>query len=422
MNNTVIEIDNVKKQYRLGTIGGGTLRGDIESFWARLRHKDDPNLKIGEKAYKKNEKFMALDGTSFNVKKGETIGLIGRNGAGKSTLLKLLSRVTAPTEGEIRVNGKISSMLEVGTGFHPELTGRENIYLNGAILGMTRKEVDRRIEEIIDFSECRQFIDTPVKRYSSGMFVKLAFSVAAHLDSDIMLMDEVLAVGDMNFQKKCIDKMVSVARDEGKTIIYVSHNMQTIRQLCNRCVVLHKGRVIYDGDVDTAINIYLKNDEITAKLYNDFTDCHKFNFLTDKVIMESLEVLDKERCYFTDGEKIKFRLRFRCNEDTDNLSLRMMIHNNDQVIIATAACYDFANCKKGETYEKTFEMDIAPLSSGLYKVIPVLFELNELGNVTDSDAVYPGLLFECKKTTPIMWKRNLYGDTMLNDIECIDEV
>lgn len=422
MNNTVIEIDNVKKQYRLGTIGGGTLRGDIESFWARLRHKDDPNLKIGEKAYKKNEKFMALDGTSFNVKKGETIGLIGRNGAGKSTLLKLLSRVTAPTEGEIRVNGKISSMLEVGTGFHPELTGRENIYLNGAILGMTRKEVDRRIEEIIDFSECRQFIDTPVKRYSSGMFVKLAFSVAAHLDSDIMLMDEVLAVGDMNFQKKCIDKMVSVARDEGKTIIYVSHNMQTIRQLCNRCVVLDKGRVIYDGDVDTAINIYLKNDEITAKLYNDFTDCHKFNFLTDKVIMESLEVLDKERCYFTDGEKIKFRLRFRCNEDTDNLSLRMMIHNNDQVIIATAACYDFANCKKGETYEKTFEMDIAPLSSGLYKVIPVLFELNELGNVTDSDAVYPGLLFECKKTTPIMWKRNLYGDTMLNDIECIDEV
>ena len=422
MNNTVIEIDNVKKQYRLGTIGGGTLRGDIESFWARLRHKDDPNLKIGEKAYKKNEKFMALDGTSFNVKKGETIGLIGRNGAGKSTLLKLLSRVTAPTEGEIRVNGKISSMLEVGTGFHPELTGRENIYLNGAILGMTRKEVDRRIEEIIDFSECRQFIDTPVKRYSSGMFVKLAFSVAAHLDSDIMLMDEVLAVGDMNFQKKCIDKMVSVARDEGKTIIYVSHNMQTIRQLCNRCVVLDKGRVIYDGDVDTAINIYLKNDEITAKLYNDFTDCHKFNFLTDKVIMESLEVLDKERCYFTDGEKIKFRLRFRCNEDTDNLSLRMMIHNNDQVIIATAACYDFANCKKGETYEKTFEMDIAPLSSGLYKVIPVLFELNELGNVTDSDAVYPGLLFECKKTTPIAWKRNLYGDTMLNDIECIDEV
>lgn len=422
MNNTVIEIDNVKKQYRLGTIGGGTLRGDIESFWARLRHKDDPNLKIGEKAYKKNEKFMALDGASFNVKKGETIGLIGRNGAGKSTLLKLLSRVTAPTEGEIRVNGKISSMLEVGTGFHPELTGRENIYLNGAILGMTRKEVDRRIEEIIDFSECRQFIDTPVKRYSSGMFVKLAFSVAAHLDSDIMLMDEVLAVGDMNFQKKCIDKMVSVARDEGKTIIYVSHNMQTIRQLCNRCVVLDKGRVIYDGDVDTAINIYLKNDEITAKLYNDFTDCHKFNFLTDKVIMESLEVLDKERCYFTDGEKIKFRLRFRCNEDTDNLSLRMMIHNNDQVIIATAACYDFANCKKGETYEKTFEMDIAPLSSGLYKVIPVLFELNELGNVTDSDAVYPGLLFECKKTTPIMWKRNLYGDTMLNDIECIDEV
>ena len=212
MRETMIEIDNITKTYRLGTIGGGTLKGDIQSFWARVRHKDDPNLRIGEKVYKKNERFTALDGVSFDVKKGETIGLIGRNGAGKSTLLKLLSRVTAPTDGEIRIMGKISSMLEVGTGFHPELTGRENVYLNGAILGMSRKEVDERIEDIIEFSECRQFIDTPVKRYSSGMFVKLAFSVAAHLNSDIMLMDEVLAVGDMAFQKKCIEKMVSVAK------------------------------------------------------------------------------------------------------------------------------------------------------------------------------------------------------------------
>ena len=272
MRETMIEIDNITKTYRLGTIGGGTPKGDIQSFWARLRHKDDPNLRIGEKGYKKNEKFTALDGVSFDVKKGETIGLIGRNGAGKSTLLKLLSRVTAPTEGEIRIKGKISSMLEVGTGFHPELTGRENVYLNGAILGMSRKEVDERIEDIIEFSECRQFIDTPVKRYSSGMFVKLAFSVAAHLNSDIMLMDEVLAVGDMAFQKKCIEKMVSVAKDEGKTIIYVSHNMQTIRQLCSRCVVLDKGKVIFNGDVEDAINVYLKNDEVTAKVFDHARD------------------------------------------------------------------------------------------------------------------------------------------------------
>lgn len=418
MRETMIEIDNITKTYRLGTIGGGTLKGDIQSFWARVRHKDDPNLRIGEKAYKKNEKFTALDGVSFDVKKGETIGLIGRNGAGKSTLLKLLSRVTAPTDGEIRIKGKISSMLEVGTGFHPELTGRENVYLNGAILGMSRKEVDERIEDIIEFSECRQFIDTPVKRYSSGMFVKLAFSVAAHLNSDIMLMDEVLAVGDMAFQKKCIEKMVSVAKDEGKTIIYVSHNMQTIRQLCSRCIVLDKGKVVFNGEVEDAINVYLKNDEVTAKVFNDFTDCHKYDFLTDKVIMDSLEVLGKETCHFKDDEKIKFRLKFHANEDIENLSFRMMVHNNDQMITATSVCYNFMSCKKGENYEPVFEMDVSTLSNGLYKVIPVLFEMDELGKVIDADGVYPGLLFEYEHTTPILWRTRLYGDTVLPDMVC----
>lgn len=419
MNNTVIEIDNVKKQYRLGTIGGGTLKGDLQSWWARVRHKEDPNSKIGSKVYAKNEKFMALNGVSFSVKKGETVGLIGRNGAGKSTLLKLLSRVTAPTEGEIRIKGKISSMLEVGTGFHPELTGRENIYLNGAILGMKRKEVDERIDEIIEFSECEQFIDTPVKRYSSGMFVKLAFSVAAHLNSDIMLMDEVLAVGDMAFQKKCIDKMVSVARDEGKTIIYVSHNMQTIRQLCNRCVMLKDGELVFDGEVEDAIDIYLKNDEIIAKTFNDFTDCHKFNFLTDKVMMDSLEILGKDNCHFKDDEKVRFRLKMHCNEDVENISLRMMIHNKDQMVTATSVCYNFMSCKKGEEYERDFEMDVTELAEGTYKVLPVLFELNDIGGVIDADGVYPGLVFEHEKTTPILWRSKLYGDTALSDIVCV---
>ena len=418
MKDTVIEIDNITKRYRLGTIGGGTLQGDILSWWARIRHKDDPNLKIGEKSYKKNELFTALDGVSFDVKKGETIGLIGRNGAGKSTLLKLLSRVTAPTEGEIRIKGKISSMLEVGTGFHPELTGKENVYLNGAILGMSKKEVDERLDEIIEFSECGQFIDTPVKRYSSGMFVKLAFSVAAHLNSDIMLMDEVLAVGDMAFQKKCIDKMVSAARDEGKTIIYVSHNMQTIRQLCSRGIVLDKGKVVFNGDVEDAINLYLKNDEITAKLYYDFANSHSFNFLTNKVIMDSLEILGKDNCQFKDDEKIRFILKFHCNEDVEKLSFRTLVHNNDQMIVATSVCYNFMSCKKGESYSRVFTMDISTLSNGFYKVIPVMFELDELGNVIDADGVYPGLLFEYEHTTPILWRTKLYGDTVLPDMMC----
>ena len=209
-NELVLKVDNIKKRYRLGVIGGGTLQGDIQSWWARIRGKEDPNLKIGSDTNTKRGSFMALDGISFEVKKGERLGIIGGNGAGKSTTLKLLSRVTAPTEGTIYINGRISSMLEVGTGFHPELTGRENVYLNGAILGMSKEEVDKKIEDIIDFSECRQFIDTPVKRYSSGMYVKLAFSVAAHLDSEILIMDEVLAVGDMNFQKKCLNKICKI--------------------------------------------------------------------------------------------------------------------------------------------------------------------------------------------------------------------
>lgn len=256
-----LRLDNVKKRYRLGVIGGGTLQGDIQSWWARIRGKEDPNTKIGTNIDTKKGSFMALDGISFDVKKGERLGIIGGNGAGKSTTLKILSRVTAPTEGAVYINGRISSMLEVGTGFHPELTGRENIYLNGAILGMSREEVDRKLDNIIDFSECRQFIDTPVKRYSSGMYVKLAFAVAAHLDSEILIMDEVLAVGDMKFQQKCLKKMQDVAENDGRTVLYVSHNMNTIRQLCDRCVVLEKGKLIFDGDVEKAIEIYMHQNE-----------------------------------------------------------------------------------------------------------------------------------------------------------------
>lgn len=198
----VIQIEGLKKQYKLGQIGGGTLQGDLQSWWARVRGKEDPNTKIGADQRSNGKTFMALNGIDLTVYRGEALGIIGHNGAGKSTLLKILSRVTAPTEGEVRLKGRVASMLEVGTGFNGEMTGRENIYMNGAILGMTKAEVDAKMEQIIDFSECREFIDTPVKRYSSGMYVKLAFSVAAHLDAEIMIMDEVLAVGDMKFQQK----------------------------------------------------------------------------------------------------------------------------------------------------------------------------------------------------------------------------
>ena len=237
-NELAIKVDHVYKEYRLGTIGGATLKGEIQSKMAKLFHKEDPNLKIGQKEHDKNERFLALKDLSFEIKKGETVGIIGQNGAGKSTILKLICRVTAPTKGDIYMNGRLTSMLEVGTGFRDELTGRENVYLNGAILGMTKQEIDERFDEIVEFSEIGKFIDTPVKRYSSGMKVKLGFSVASHLNSEIMIMDEVLAVGDVNFQNKCINRMRKVAEEEGKTILYVSHNMATVKSLCDRCVVL----------------------------------------------------------------------------------------------------------------------------------------------------------------------------------------
>ena len=269
MDEIVIKIDHVSKEYRLGAIGGGTLQGDLQSWWARIRGKEDPNSIIGtETKGKTGDRFLALNDVSFEVRKGEAVGIIGHNGAGKSTLLKLLSRVTAPTSGTISYNGRIASMLEVGTGFHPELTGRENVYMNGAILGMTKAEIDRKFEQIVEFAEMEKFIDTPVKRYSSGMYVKLAFSVAAHLDSEIMVMDEVLAVGDMKFQQKCLGRMGDAANTEGRTVLYVSHNMNTIRQLCKRCIVMDHGRVIFDGDTEQAISIYMENSAEMALEYD----------------------------------------------------------------------------------------------------------------------------------------------------------
>lgn len=264
----VIEVTGLKKQYKLGQIGGGTLTHDLQSWWARVRGKEDPNTVIGTDQRLFGQTFMALNGVDLTVYQGEALGIIGRNGAGKSTLLKLLSRITAPTEGEIKIRGRVASMLEVGTGFNNEMTGRENIYMNGAILGMTRAEIDAKLPQIIEFSECGDFIDTPVKRYSSGMFVKLAFAVAAHLDSEIMVMDEVLAVGDMKFQQKCLGKMSDVANQDGRTVLYVSHNMSTIRQLCTRCVVLDKGRVIFDGDVEQAIAVYMDTTDVNVVHYD----------------------------------------------------------------------------------------------------------------------------------------------------------
>ncbi|QAA81374.1 ABC transporter ATP-binding protein [Aequorivita sp. H23M31] len=287
---TILKAENISKQYRLGNVGTGTLSHDLNRFWHNIRGKEDPYLKVGavndRSSKTKTEYVWALRDINFEVQQGEVLGIIGKNGAGKSTLLKILSRVTSPTTGVIKTKGRIASLLEVGTGFHPELTGRENVFLNGAILGMTRTEINSKLDEIVDFSGCELYIDTPVKRYSSGMKVRLAFAVAAHLEPDILVVDEVLAVGDAEFQKKAIGKMQDISKGQGRTVLFVSHNMQSIASLTERCLVLNNGTVVFDGGTSESINAYLKsnrvnaNDEYTAEPKRDSPSITKVNVTT----------------------------------------------------------------------------------------------------------------------------------------------
>ena len=265
MKQIAIEFDSVGKQYRLGRVGTGTLSHDLNRWWAvNVLRKEDPYLKIGEandRAHKGHSDYVwALNDISFKVEQGDVVGIIGKNGAGKSTLLKLLSRITSPSTGTIRYNGRIASLLEVGTGFHPEMTGRENIYMNGSIMGMTKSEITRKLDEIVDFAGVERYLDTPVKRYSSGMTVRLGFAVAAFLEPEILVVDEVLTVGDAEFQKKAIGKMNDVAHSEGRTVLFVSHNMAAVKNLCTRGVVLQNGTLVYDGGTEDAVNYYLQNN------------------------------------------------------------------------------------------------------------------------------------------------------------------
>ncbi|WP_121357014.1 ABC transporter ATP-binding protein [Flavisolibacter nicotianae] len=275
MSRTVIRVENLSKQYRLGQVSTGTLGHDLNRWWHRVRGKDDPYLKIGEVNDRtrmgSTDYVWALKNINFEVKDGEVLGIIGRNGAGKSTLLKILSRTTAPTHGSVKIKGHIASLLEVGTGFHPELSGRENIFLNGAILGMTKEEIKRRFDQIVDFAGVERYIDTPVKRYSSGMYVRLAFSVAAHLEPEIMILDEVLAVGDAEFQNKCIGRMREVSEKDGRTILFVSHNMEIINRICDRVILLKNGTIGREGTVESVTSAYLRSDLGTSS-HRNWTD------------------------------------------------------------------------------------------------------------------------------------------------------
>jgi lipopolysaccharide transport system ATP-binding protein len=341
MKNLAIQAVNISKQYRLGEVGTGTISHDLNRFWAKIRGKEDPFLKIGESndRSKKGESdyVWSLKDINFEIEQGDAVGIIGRNGAGKSTLLKLLSKVTKPTTGSFKVNGRIASLLEVGTGFNPEMTGRENIYLNGAILGMRRHEINRKFDEIVDFSGVERYIDTPVKRYSSGMYVRLAFAVAAYLESEILIIDEVLAVGDAEFQKKCLGKMGDISKGEGRTVLFVSHNMGTILQLCQKTILLRNGKIEDQGLSANIVERYYddsKNNALTK------IDSNKDIYFKEIV---TCNVKGEEVSSFAFSDDIHLRMKIGINKYnlSHNIGVVLLTNNKARVFTVNKSFADF---------------------------------------------------------------------------------
>ncbi|WP_445457186.1 ABC transporter ATP-binding protein [Flavobacterium sp. HNIBRBA15423] len=354
--NIILKAENISKQYRLGTVGTGTLSHDLNRLWHKIRGKEDPYLKVGEvndRSTKANSDYVwALQDINFEVEQGEVLGIIGKNGAGKSTLLKILSKVTAPTTGVIKSRGRIASLLEVGTGFNPELTGRENIYLNGAILGMTKKEITSKLDEIIEFSGCERYIDTPTKRYSSGMTVRLAFAVAAFLEPEILVVDEVLAVGDAEFQKKAIGKMQDISREGGRTVLFVSHNMAAVKSLCTKGIVLENGEIVYTDGADKAVDYYLtRSSQIKDTSLVDRKDRKG----SGEIKFSKIELFNKINQNVNEiisGEFVKFR--FHINVDIDisieGLVFGVVFRDNNETKIA-----DFYSDEMGINFKKVLK-------------------------------------------------------------------
>ena len=405
----VLKIENVGKDYMLGAVTGDTLKDAVKLKLqsSKRKHVDEASLH--------NRFFSALDDVSFTVSRGECVGIIGSNGAGKSTLLKLISRITTPTRGHISINGKVASMLEVGTGFHPELTGRENIYLNGSILGMKQSEIDEKIDSIIEFSECQDFIDTPVKRYSSGMYVKLAFSVAAHLDADIMIMYEVLAVGDIKFQHKCLNKMKEIAKNEGRTVLYVSHNMDTVSTLCDRCLVLNHGRLVFDGAVDEAIRLY-NGAEVKTNTTADFAKYIRPGWLQrDDIRLTWAEYVDYENEEVT-GDSLEISFKYKCNKEASNVGIRVeLMDERVERPFATQAFYNIAQGNAGDIGEFSVCVDLSKIVNGNYKTFYTLFVLSPYDDGIDLDCV-SGLEIKINrphKEGDLKWRQNSWGNVKL---------
>ena len=415
MAETMISLRGIEKIYRLGEINRTTFREDLRQIFGK---RDLPLP--GEGGERITGRYLrALSGIDLEVKKGECVGIIGGNGAGKSTLLKIISRITAPTRGEMDLYGRVTSMLEVGTGFHAEMTGRENIYMNGTILGMKRSEIDSVLQSIIDFSEIGDFIDTPVKHYSSGMYVKLAFSVASHLLSDIIIMDEVLAVGDIAFQKKCIDRILSEVAVSGRTVLCVSHNMNTIRQLCSRCIVMNEGRIAFDGEPEEAIRMYsgllLGEDAVVTDLSGYVR--------RDKAITGALrlDTITCEQRTVRPGEKIELTMDIHAERDVPGAMMRLVVSDSYGALVGMAYSRAF-DAARGRNV-LTFSFDPSPLAAGSYACDVALFDY-ELDRQTRHDFLRKVFSFTVAETVTYFgneWKSSNWGHVLLPVIEVTDE-
>ena len=421
-----IEFENVSKQYRLGLVSTGTIAHDLNRWWAmNILHKEDPYLKIGETNDRSkkgaSEYVWALKDINFSIEQGDVVGIIGKNGAGKSTLLKLLSRVTTPSTGSIKIRGRIASLLEVGTGFHPEMTGRENIFMNGAIMGMTKQEVGRKLDEIIDFSGCERYIDTPVKRYSSGMTVRLGFAIAAHLEPEILVVDEVLAVGDAEFQKKAIGKMQDVSQGGGRTVLFVSHNMGSIRKLCKHCIILNNGSVFFEGDTDPAIEKYMQmNSPNSYKI--SINEMPRKKGLTQTIRFTDIKFLnenDKEiepHC----GQFLKIRVFFnvRPSETTGRISLGIRnMYDNLMLTFPSDLTMDCVEFKQGDKYADLIIKKL-PLTAGEYIIALDIKEKGMTADHIDSASKMTVLdddFFKCGRSVP----PHISGKVVLYDHEWI---
>lgn len=369
MSDIAIKVENLGKLYRLGEVGTGTISHDLNRWLARIRGKEDPFAKIGESNDRttkgESDYVWALKDVSFEVKQGEVLGIIGRNGAGKSTLLKLLSKVTQPTSGNIKVKGRIASLLEVGTGFHPEMTGRENIFLNGAIMGMTKREIKAKFDEIVDFAGVERYVDTPVKRYSSGMYVRLAFAVAAFLEPEILIVDEVLAVGDAEFQKKCLGRMKDVSTNDGRTVLFVSHNMAAVKQLCTHGLVLRHGGFAFEGTAQESVDFYQMSHDTNSYFEHDGALEEAPGNQNIRILKFEISPLKGDTLTISSG--LQFELKFYNNKENIALDATFELRNADEVVVFHhGALITSENTSKRGIYTVKGTLNPYLLNAGIY--------------------------------------------------------